>query len=144
MMLATVQGYIAARLQASPVLVALHAEPILYSALADETEAKDALNTQLHLTGVVFEIGMPELAQLENLASGGLMAAALVPIFVAESPAKEHSPAWLSLVDAVIDAVCDSSADPGGVRVISAAAPIQEGGYVLHEIIVAVPTIHGG
>lgn len=143
MRLSDVQTLLAERLKAAPGIVALHAEPALYSALADDQPVKDAITAQLLATGVFIEIGMPELGQLDHTGSGGLFSAAIVPVFVAESPAKAHEPSWLALVDAVIEAICEGGGDPAAVRIIAANAPVQEGGYVLHEITVSVRLLHG-
>jgi hypothetical protein len=83
------------------------------------------------------------VADIQVTGGGGMFSAAVVPVFVAESPAVTHSPSWLALVDTVIDALIDSRRPAGGLQLLATMAPVREGGYVLHEIAIAVPLRHG-
>jgi hypothetical protein len=143
MQLSDVRAYAAAQIAAAPALAALGAVQII-NPFTDPNVTKSDLATQAATTGVVFEIGVPELSNLETRLEGRTTADAMFSVYIAESPTVTHTPSLEALIEQTIAAVCKRPAN--GVqkpaRMANDPKPIlfvDDNGLILHRITFWLP-----
>lgn len=136
-----VRAFLASQIAADTALAALGAAKV-WDLMQDPNDAARDLGTLLKATGVLFEIGFPELRNMETLLSGVTVADAYCEVFVAESTTITHTPAFDSLIPDVVAAICKrQSATQKPVRAGTEVQGSRSGGMVIHRFDFFIPVL---
>jgi hypothetical protein len=134
-----VQSKVVAQISAASALIAFGV-PFAFSWLDNEETIKTAITARLLASGVSIEVGAISGGGRSGAPGRGQILDVTFPVWLAENPALTHAPSGLTLIQAVISAVCKGL--PGGETApVSAGfeSAIIEQGYILHVLTFSVP-----